>query len=40
LIELLFNVESCGSSSMHAMTGPTGKKMIGFGNSPSQPASK
>ncbi|KAJ7372713.1 AP-4 complex accessory subunit Tepsin [Desmophyllum pertusum] len=37
LIELLFNVESSGTSTMRAMTGPTGKKMEGFGNSPSQP---
>ncbi|PFX12377.1 VHS domain-containing protein [Stylophora pistillata] len=41
LIGLLFNVESSGKSTMHAMMGPTGKKMEGFGNSPSQqPKSK
>jgi len=37
LIQLLFNVESSGSSTIHAMTGPTGKKMEGFGNSPLRP---
>ncbi|KAL9956513.1 hypothetical protein ACROYT_G037997 [Oculina patagonica] len=38
LIELLFNVESSGNTTMRAMMGPTGKKMEGFGNSPSQSA--